>query len=382
MGENPAVGGFLQGGPRSASPSTPASCASSRRAARAGRSRPDSWTRSSPRASRCPRAYGRPTRGVRGGRAADGDDRRADADPLGRRGHLLPARRAGRRSCPRSQGRGSSPTTAPRTPRTGRSPSALQPRSPPSPRARSAGRPPRPERGGRAARRARRPPATVPSPHARPANPAPHQRRARRARLSTQGDDGGVGGRRPRRPRARPPAERPGPVPKVLETDHGEVLVDSMRIVAWLENLRPAPPLWPADPRRRAEVDVFLEWFDRVWKVPPNAIEAELCAPEPNHARIAELGGADARLARVVRGPARRTRPPDGRGASASPTSRRPVPQVRRHPPGRRRRAVPPILIEHLPVAGRLRRLEAWIARVERTAAGLEEIPWRAFREA
>jgi glutathione S-transferase len=73
----------------------------------------------------------------------------------------------------------------------------------------------------------------------------------------------------------------------VLETDHGEVLTDSMRIVAWLESFRPAPPLWPAADPRRTEVHVFVQWFDRVWKVPPNAIEAEFGRPEPDEARIA-----------------------------------------------------------------------------------------------
>ena len=68
----------------------------------------------------------------------------------------------------------------------------------------------------------------------------------------------------------------------VLETDHGEVIADSMRIVAWLEKRRPDPPLWPAAPRRRAEVDVFIEWFDRVWKVPPNAMAAELAREQPD----------------------------------------------------------------------------------------------------
>jgi maleylpyruvate isomerase len=72
----------------------------------------------------------------------------------------------------------------------------------------------------------------------------------------------------------------------VLETDHGEVVADSMRIVAWLERHRPSPPLWPADPARHAEVDVFVEWFNRVWKVPPNAIEAQLTSPAPDQAAI------------------------------------------------------------------------------------------------
>ena len=76
----------------------------------------------------------------------------------------------------------------------------------------------------------------------------------------------------------------------VLQTDQNEVIVDSMRIVAWLETRRPQPPLWPADPVRRAEVDVFVQWFDRVWKAPPNAIEAELRGPQPDEARIAAWG--------------------------------------------------------------------------------------------
>jgi maleylpyruvate isomerase len=76
----------------------------------------------------------------------------------------------------------------------------------------------------------------------------------------------------------------------VLQTDHNEVIADSMRIVAWLEARRPDPPLWPADLARRAEVDVFVEWFNRVWKGPPNAIEAELRRPAPDEAKIAAWG--------------------------------------------------------------------------------------------
>jgi maleylpyruvate isomerase len=75
----------------------------------------------------------------------------------------------------------------------------------------------------------------------------------------------------------------------VLQTDHGEVLVDSMRIVSWLEHRRPSPPLWPADIARKAEVDVFVEWFNRVWKAPPNAIEAELSSATPDQAKIDSL---------------------------------------------------------------------------------------------
>ncbi len=52
-----------------------------------------------------------------------------------------------------------------------------------------------------------------------------------------------------------------GRVP-VAELD-GEIVVGSLAIVG-----RVAPGLWPSAPRARAEVDVFLEWLDRVWLHP------------------------------------------------------------------------------------------------------------------
>ncbi len=72
--------------------------------------------------------------------------------------------------------------------------------------------------------------------------------------------------------------------------DGGTVVSDSTRILRYLEDRHPEPPLFPSDPARRAEMDVFLEWFNEVWKAPPNAIEAELEKPEPDRERIAALG--------------------------------------------------------------------------------------------
>jgi maleylpyruvate isomerase len=61
----------------------------------------------------------------------------------------------------------------------------------------------------------------------------------------------------------------------VLETDAGEVLVDSMPIVAWIDATWPEPhPLYPSDLRARREVEAFIDFFNFVWKVPPNAIDA------------------------------------------------------------------------------------------------------------
>jgi glutathione S-transferase len=74
----------------------------------------------------------------------------------------------------------------------------------------------------------------------------------------------------------------------VLELD-GEVVVDSMRIVERLEALAPDPPLYPADRAARARVDLFVEWFEGVWKRPPNEIDDELARRAPDEARIAAL---------------------------------------------------------------------------------------------
>jgi glutathione S-transferase len=74
----------------------------------------------------------------------------------------------------------------------------------------------------------------------------------------------------------------------VLDHD-GTIVVDSMEIVAYLEREFPDPPLYPAEPARRAEMDVFVDWFNRVWKGPPNEIEAELVAVQPDRERIAAL---------------------------------------------------------------------------------------------
>lgn len=74
--------------------------------------------------------------------------------------------------------------------------------------------------------------------------------------------------------------------------ENGVVVNDSHAILRHLEERHPDPPLFPADPARRAEIDVFLDWFDRVWKVAPNAIEAQLGEVPPDEARIAELSAA------------------------------------------------------------------------------------------
>ena len=78
-------------------------------------------------------------------------------------------------------------------------------------------------------------------------------------------------------------------VPVLVDGDL--VLHDSPRILEHLEERFPEPPLVPRDPARREELRTFLDWFNQIWKRPPNLIAAEELKPEPDRERIAELAG-------------------------------------------------------------------------------------------
>ncbi|MFL6038216.1 MAG: glutathione S-transferase family protein [Gaiellaceae bacterium] len=76
----------------------------------------------------------------------------------------------------------------------------------------------------------------------------------------------------------------------------GEIVVDSPAILRRLEELRPDPPLWPTASARRAELDIFIDWFNRVWKVAPNAIAEMIEGGAPDQfaidAHAAEMAAA------------------------------------------------------------------------------------------
>lgn len=55
----------------------------------------------------------------------------------------------------------------------------------------------------------------------------------------------------------------------------GDVIRGSMRIVERIDADHPDPPLVPADPAGAARTRIFVSWFDRVWKGPPNALDAD-----------------------------------------------------------------------------------------------------------
>ena len=82
-------------------------------------------------------------------------------------------------------------------------------------------------------------------------------------------------------------------VPVLVDGDR--VLYESMDIVRYLEEQYPERPrLYPADPARKADVLIFIDWFNRVWKRPPNEITGELMKPANlvDRARVAKLGKA------------------------------------------------------------------------------------------
>jgi glutathione S-transferase len=92
-------------------------------------------------------------------------------------------------------------------------------------------------------------------------------------------------------PADRSPVERLSGQPLVPVLVHdGRVIADSTVILRYLEELQPEPPLFSRDEARAAELEVFLDWFNRVWKRPPNEIEAERGRAVPDAEQIAELG--------------------------------------------------------------------------------------------
>jgi len=69
--------------------------------------------------------------------------------------------------------------------------------------------------------------------------------------------------------------------------DGEEVIPDSVRILRHLETRWPDPPLFPREPARRAELALFLDWFNEVWKLDPNRIEGERERDDPDEEKVA-----------------------------------------------------------------------------------------------
>jgi glutathione S-transferase len=71
--------------------------------------------------------------------------------------------------------------------------------------------------------------------------------------------------------------------------DDGRIVFDSTVILRYLAERYPEPPLYPREQAQRAAMDIYLDWFNRVSKRPPNEIEAELLAQNTDQQRVEEL---------------------------------------------------------------------------------------------
>jgi glutathione S-transferase len=145
----------------------------------------------------------------------------------------------------------------------------------------------------------------------------------------------------------------------VLVADDGEVVVDSTAILRWLDERHSDPPLWPADEAARAELDVFLDWFNRVWKRPPN-----LLADEPGRADeaelVAELRGSLDLFEALLAGRDHLLGPFSAADCAAFPFLK----YALIHDPDDDE-PFHRVLVEHLALDGGYPRLEAWIRRID-----------------
>jgi glutathione S-transferase len=80
-------------------------------------------------------------------------------------------------------------------------------------------------------------------------------------------------------PADRSPVEQVSGQPLVPVLVDGDLVIpDSTAIVEHLERAYPDPPLFPDDPARAAGVRIFIDWFNRVWKLEPNLLADALDA--------------------------------------------------------------------------------------------------------
>ena len=152
-------------------------------------------------------------------------------------------------------------------------------------------------------------------------------------------------------------------VPVLIDGD--AVVTDSPEIIALLERRHPEPPLYPADEGRRAEVELFVDWFNRLWKRPPNLIADELAQPEPNFALIAEWSAQMAtaldRFESLLAGRDYLFGEFGVADCIAFPFLKYPVFGL----PEGDEELFHRVLVEHMPLGGRYPRLQAWARRVD-----------------
>jgi glutathione S-transferase len=151
----------------------------------------------------------------------------------------------------------------------------------------------------------------------------------------------------------------------VAAFDDGAIVPDSTAILEELERRHPDPPIFPRDEARRAEMRLFIDWFNRVWKRAPNELEAELRENEPAQAGAgalaAELAGSRDLFESLLAG----RRYLFGEQLSAADCAAFPFLKYGLLYHEDDAELFHRILIEHLALNGRYPRIEAWIRRVD-----------------
>jgi glutathione S-transferase len=147
--------------------------------------------------------------------------------------------------------------------------------------------------------------------------------------------------------------------------DDGVVVWDSMVIVEHLEERYPEKPLFPKDEARRAEMRVFIDWFNRVWKRPPNLIYDELQKADPDRERIEEWGGQMTLSMDTFEGMLAGRDYLMGNEFSAADVCAFPFLKYATVHDPKDKHLFHDILIERMPMTDRHPRLAAWIKRVD-----------------
>jgi glutathione S-transferase len=81
-----------------------------------------------------------------------------------------------------------------------------------------------------------------------------------------------------------------------------DVVFDSPRILERLDREFPEPPLYPSDPPARARAEIFVEWFNGVWKLAPNALDADDLGFGEVAAHAAAIEASTARFEAILSG--------------------------------------------------------------------------------
>ena len=147
--------------------------------------------------------------------------------------------------------------------------------------------------------------------------------------------------------------------------DDGVIVWDSMVIVEHLEERYPAKPLFPKDEARRAEMRVFIDWFNRVWKRPPNLIYDELQKTDPDRERIEEWGRQTTLAMDTFEGMLAGRDYLMGAEFSAADVCAFPFLKYATVHDPKDKHLFHDILIERMPMTDRHPRLAAWIQRVD-----------------